>query len=139
MNQVEWIIAPSNSIWTRDYGPWFVFDGNGDIAIINHYYNRPYRPDDNNIPIVCGAEWGIPVYSHDLWTTGGNYMTDGHGISFSTDLVWDENSGHDRAGDLRADARLLRAQHLQRDRGHLELRDPPHRHLGASSSTRRRS
>lgn len=93
MSQVEWIIAPSNSIWTRDYGPWYCFDGNGDIAIINHYYNRPYRPDDNNIPIVCGAEWGIPVYSHDLWSTGGNYMTDGHGISFSTDLVWDENSG----------------------------------------------
>ncbi len=104
-DDVDWIVAPNNSIWARDYGPWFVFDGNGDIAIINHYYNRPYRPDDNNIPIVCGAHWGIPVYSHDLWTTGGNYMTDGYGISFSSDLVWDENAGmsHQEIFDLMHD------------------------------------
>ncbi|MBD3160905.1 MAG: T9SS type A sorting domain-containing protein [Candidatus Eisenbacteria bacterium] len=89
--EVDWIVAANNSIWTRDYGPWFVFDGAGDIAIINHTYNRPWRPDDNDIPLECGAHWGIPVYSHDLWHTGGNYMTDGCGISFSTDLVWDEN------------------------------------------------
>jgi agmatine deiminase len=91
-NTVDWVIAPSDSYWTRDYGPWFVFDGNGDIRIIDHYYNRPARPNDNAIPIVCGAHWGIPVHTHDLWHTGGNYMTDGYGISFSTDLVWDENS-----------------------------------------------
>jgi hypothetical protein len=95
---VDWIIAPSDSYWTRDYGPWFVFDGNGDIRIIDHYYNRPARPNDNVIPIACGAQWGIPVHTHDLWTTGGNYMTDGEGISFSTDLVWTENPGmtHDQ-------------------------------------------
>lgn len=92
-NGVDWIIASSDSYWTRDYGPWFVYDGNGDIAIIDHYYNRPYRPNDNVIPIVCGQHWSIPVHTHDLWHTGGNYMTDGLGISFSTDLVWDENSG----------------------------------------------
>ncbi len=90
---VDWIIAASDSYWTRDYGPWFVYDGNGAIAIIDHYYNRPYRPNDNLIPIVCGEHWSIPVHTHDLWTTGGNYMTDGFGISFSTDLVWDENGG----------------------------------------------
>jgi len=91
-NGVDWIIAPSDSYWTRDYGPWFVFDGNGDIRIIDHYYNRPYRPNDNAVPIVCGQHWGIPVHTHDLWHTGGNYMTDGYGISFSTDLVWTENA-----------------------------------------------
>jgi len=93
VDKTDWIVAPNNSIWTRDYGPWFVFDGDGDVAIIDHYYNRPYRPDDNNIPIVCGEHFGIPVYTHSLWHTGGNYMTDGCGISFSTDLVWDENAG----------------------------------------------
>src|SRR5262245_33189505 len=30
LNKVQWVVEPSNSIWTRDYGPWFVFDGNGD-------------------------------------------------------------------------------------------------------------
>jgi hypothetical protein len=41
--QVEWLVKPNDSIWTRDYGPWFVFDGNGDLAIVDHVYNRPFR------------------------------------------------------------------------------------------------
>ena len=115
--EVDWIIAPNNSIWTRDYGPWFVFDGNGEIAIINHTYNRPWRPDDNNIPLYCGAQWGMPVYSHDLWHTGGNYMTDGCGISFSTDLVWDENGGmtHEQIFDLMHDYYGLSTYHVVPD------------------------
>jgi agmatine/peptidylarginine deiminase len=90
-SRVEWVVAPNNSIWTRDYGPWFVFDGNGDQVILDHFYNRPARPDDNQIPAVLGGLWGIPVVTHDLWHTGGNYMTEGHGLSYSTDLVWNEN------------------------------------------------
>ena len=91
--QVEWVVAPNNSIWTRDYGPWFVFDGNGDQVILDHFYNRPLRPDDNVIPQVLGQVWGIPVVTHDLWHTGGNYMTDGLHLSYSSDLVWNENQG----------------------------------------------
>lgn len=90
--RVEFVVEPNNSIWTRDYGPWFVFDGNGDPVILDHYYNRPARPDDNAIPIALGARWGIPVVTHDLWHTGGNYMTEGHGLSCSTQLVWSENA-----------------------------------------------
>jgi agmatine/peptidylarginine deiminase len=90
---VQWVVAPNNSIWTRDYGPWFVFDGNGNQVILDHFYNRPMRPDDNLIPIVVGQLWGIPVVTHDLWHTGGNYMTNGLRGSYSSDLVWNENLG----------------------------------------------
>ena len=90
MSKVEWLIAPSNSIWTRDYGPWFVFDGEENLSIIDHTYNRPARPQDNLIPIEFANQQGIPVYSHDMWHTGGNYMTDGAHISSSTRLVYDE-------------------------------------------------
>jgi agmatine/peptidylarginine deiminase len=116
-NAVDWIIAPSDSYWTRDYGPWFVFDGSGDIHIIDHFYNRPSRPNDNNIPIVCGQHWGIPVHTHDLWTTGGNYMTDGTGLSFSTDLVWDENAGmtHQQIFQRMVDYYGLSAYHVLTD------------------------
>ncbi len=91
LNKVQWVIEPSNSIWTRDYGPWFVFDGNGDQVILDHFYNRTARPDDNVIPIALGELWNIPVVTHALWHAGGNYMTEGHGSSFSSDLVWNEN------------------------------------------------
>ena len=90
---VDWIICASDSYWTRDYGPWFVFNGTGDVAIVDHKYNRPTRPNDDAVPIRCAEHWGIPCHTHDLWATGGNYMTDGYGISFATDLIWDENAG----------------------------------------------
>jgi agmatine/peptidylarginine deiminase len=87
---VAWLVKPNNSIWVRDYGPWFGFDGNGDPLIVDHVYNRPARPYDDLIPVEFAAQQGIPVVKHDMWHTGGNYMTDGASFSMSTDLVYNE-------------------------------------------------
>jgi agmatine/peptidylarginine deiminase len=92
MDNAFFIIAPTNSIWVRDYGPWFIFDGSGDYGIVDPVYNRP-RPYDDLIPGVIGSEWGVPVYGMDLTTAGGNHMSDGLGLSMSTRLVYDENPG----------------------------------------------
>ncbi|MBU8934611.1 MAG: agmatine deiminase family protein [candidate division Zixibacteria bacterium] len=89
MANTEFIIAATNSIWTRDYGPWFIFE-NGRQAITDPVYNRP-RPLDDVIPQTIGTAWGINVYGMPLATPGGNHMTDGLGMSMSTRLVWDEN------------------------------------------------
>jgi agmatine deiminase len=91
MANVEFVIAETNSIWTRDYGPQFIFSS-GAWGIIDHIYNRP-RPDDDLVNWVLGTEWGCSVYGTDVIHTGGNYMTDGHGKGFSTDLVLSENPG----------------------------------------------
>ena len=93
MDNCTWLVAPSNSMWTRDYGPWYIFTGNDEQGITDHIYNRPYRPDDNNIPWVLGAAMNIPVYGMPVIHTGGNYMSDGMGIGMSTNLVYDENPG----------------------------------------------
>jgi agmatine/peptidylarginine deiminase len=90
MDNTQFIIAATNSIWTRDYGPWFIFDGTGDLAITDHIYNRP-RPYDDQIPWILGSEWGMTVYGMDLIATGGNHMSDGLGISMSTELIYNEN------------------------------------------------
>jgi agmatine/peptidylarginine deiminase len=89
MANVEFIIAATNSIWTRDYGPQFIF-ADGVWGIVDHIYNRP-RPDDDLINWALGTEWTCDVYGTDVIHTGGNYMSDGHGKGFSTNLVWDEN------------------------------------------------
>ncbi|MCF7911499.1 MAG: agmatine deiminase family protein [Candidatus Cloacimonetes bacterium] len=85
----EFLIAPSDSYWCRDYGPWYIYDGS-EIAIVNFIYNRP-RPNDNDIPIEVADFLNIPLYGMPLEQTGGNYMTDGYGISAATDLVIYEN------------------------------------------------
>ncbi len=89
MAKVQWLVRNSDSIWTRDYGPEYVFNGNGDVAIIDHEYNRP-RPNDDLIPIYFAEQQGIPCHTHDMYFTGGNYMTDGAHISSSSDLIYDE-------------------------------------------------
>ncbi len=82
--------ASSDSYWTRDYGPWYVADGNNEVGIVNFPYNRP-RPNDNDIPIEMATFLGIELFGMDLIHTGGNYMTDGMGISASSDLIISEN------------------------------------------------
>ena len=90
LNNCNFLIAPSNSYWTRDYGPWYIIDGNQDLAIVNFPYNRP-RPYDNDIPIEMADFLGIGLYGMDVITAGGNYMTDGMGISASSTLIFEEN------------------------------------------------
>ena len=46
MDRVSFMIASTDSYWTRDYGPWFLFDGNGEYGVLDFQYNRP-RPGDN--------------------------------------------------------------------------------------------
>ncbi len=91
LDHCNFLYHATNSYWTRDYGPWYIIDGNGQIAIVDFPYNRP-RPDDDDIPVALANWLGIPWYGMQIVHTGGNYMTDGMGISASTTLVWSENS-----------------------------------------------
>jgi len=86
----NFLLAPTDSYWTRDYGPWFESDSSNHIGIIDFPYNRP-RPNDDEIPKRVAEMLGIQWFGMNLIATGGNYMTDGMGISASTDLIWTEN------------------------------------------------
>ncbi|MBL7925065.1 MAG: agmatine deiminase family protein [Bacteroidia bacterium] len=89
--------APLNSVWSRDYGPWSAYTNDVDTLItIDWIYNRP-RPEDDAVPQVISNFIGTPFYETsasplDLVHTGGNFMTDGFGTGFSSNLVLTENS-----------------------------------------------
>jgi agmatine/peptidylarginine deiminase len=91
MNNVDFLIAPTDSYWTRDYGPWYIIDGNEEFGIVDFPYNRP-RPNDDDIPIKVATKQNINLFGMNMKHTGGNYMTDGYGHSASTDLVVEENT-----------------------------------------------
>jgi agmatine deiminase len=90
ISNCEFIQAASDSYWTRDYGPWYIFDGNNDIKIVDFTYNRP-RPNDDVIPTRVGQYFGTMVYPLSVTHAGGNIMSDGNGIAASTNLVQTEN------------------------------------------------
>ena len=86
MENVVYITGSTDSYWTRDYGPWWVVDGNRDVSVVDFTYNRP-RPNDNQAPLKMANYLDVPYFASDIVHAGGNYMTDGMGISVSTDLV----------------------------------------------------
>ena len=86
MENVEFILGNTDSYWNRDYGPWWVVDGQNKMAIVDFTYNRP-RPNDNDAPLKVSNYLDVPFYASDIVHCGGNYMTDGLGIGASSELV----------------------------------------------------
>ncbi len=95
-SNVEFLLAPSNSIWIRDYGPNAVYANDVDsLYLVDWIYNRQ-RPFDDVIPVRLGEHLDVPVYSttaapFDLVNTGGNFMSDGLSTGFSSKLVFRNN------------------------------------------------
>ncbi|MCS6990513.1 MAG: agmatine deiminase family protein [Chitinophagales bacterium] len=96
LTNIKFVLAPYNSIWCRDYGPWTIYRNDvEERAFADWIYNRP-RPDDDVIPQALAAQLGIACYEavqppDDLVHTGGNFMVDGHGTGFSSELILNEN------------------------------------------------
>ncbi|HEX9979580.1 MAG TPA: agmatine deiminase family protein [Flavobacterium sp.] len=97
LTNVIFMNAPWDSIWIRDYGANTVYsDDVGERALTDWIYNRP-RPNDNVMPSAHAALTGIPIYvtdsgTNDLVNTGGNYMSDGMGNAFASELILNENA-----------------------------------------------
>ena len=90
LDHCRFLIAPTDSFWARDYGPFFVFDPSDSMRVVNFQYNRP-RPNDDDIPIAYAAFDTLGLFGMNVKQTGGNYMCDGMGVAVSTDLVLEEN------------------------------------------------
>jgi len=91
LDSVDFYVWPRNSIWIRDYGPWFMREHDNIEGIVDFMYNRP-RPLDDTIPWRIGQVWGVPVYGSPLEHAGGNFMVDGLGTGFASTLIQQENS-----------------------------------------------
>ena len=87
---VQFLRAPNNSLWARDYGPWHVYVDGGRAIVDQRYYSS--RTSDDRIPLVLGKAWAETVYSTALYTEGGNFMTDGLGTCWASQGVLRNNS-----------------------------------------------
>ena len=118
MINVDFIFTETYSHWTRDHGPQFLI-GENYWKVINQQFNgypeesgcdenlvvqaenkMPESPfsidlrgweedDDTNIDFANHMNWDNQNLS--LYFTGGNFMTDGYGMGFSTQLMVNEN------------------------------------------------
>ena len=117
MNNVVFIFTDTYSHWTRDHGPQFLI-GENNWQVINQQFNgypeengcesqnnlnnseygrfiksnqRGWdEDDDTNIDFANYMNWDI--LDLPLYWTGGNFMTDGYGMGFSTQLMVNESN-----------------------------------------------
>lgn len=108
-SNVSFVNGSYNSIWIRDFGPNSVYINDVDSLIfVDWIYNRPRYLDDK-VPQVIGGFMGVQVVElatapDDLVHTGGNFMSNGHGQGFSSNLVLDENGSNNEWGSSNHDA-----------------------------------
>jgi len=93
-DNLSFIIANTDSFWTRDYTSWFVINGDQQMSVLDFEYNRETRPNDNLFPQAFAQEYDYPYYAMNLMQTGGNFMTDGYGIAVSSHIAYTENGNN---------------------------------------------
>ncbi|MGY6631824.1 MAG: agmatine deiminase family protein [Wenzhouxiangella sp.] len=86
LSRVDFLQAPSDSVWIRDYGPRFA-SANFRPIIIDHDYDRP-RPLDNQVPGQVASALNLPIYELPLAQGGGNYHSFANGEAFITDTIF---------------------------------------------------
>ncbi len=79
----------TNSSWTRDFGPIFVYDDAGDLTITDWKFNMwggKYPPWDRDdvIPQKIGAALSLPVLEPPMILEGGSIDVNGNGVLLTT-------------------------------------------------------
>lgn len=98
MTNVSLVQTNLNSIWIRDYGANTVYgDEVDDLFLVDWVYNRP-RPLDDVSPQAVADYFNLELYSTttnpwNLWNCGGNFMQNGNGQAFASNLILNENQG----------------------------------------------
>ncbi len=91
MDRVHFVVRVTDTVWIRDYGPRYIYEGQCR-AIIDHEYNRP-RPNDNAFNAYFSTYKNHAYYEIPLVHGGGNYHLDARDNGYATRLICEENPG----------------------------------------------
>src|SRR5690242_15874644 len=89
LEAVEFFNCPTNRVWARDYGPIFVLDRRGGIAITHWKFNAWAKYDDwqldTRVPAFISRKLKIPKLSPGLVLEGGSIDVNGRGLLLTTE------------------------------------------------------
>ncbi|MHC4945442.1 MAG: agmatine deiminase family protein [Planctomycetota bacterium] len=92
---IHFLHIMTDTIWTRDYGPWFIWDANNMMGIVNYTCHSGYW--DDLFPYHFAEEFRIKYYESGLYHVGGNYYPNGYGRAFSSTHVYQWNPSKTKA------------------------------------------
>lgn len=90
------IVRTVDTIWLRDYGPRYTYEGDVRV-IIDHTYNVLSRTNDNTVPIGFSTFKKHKLYTFPLIHGGGNYHLNSVGQGHYTRLIANENPTYSEA------------------------------------------
>lgn len=89
MTNIDFVVAKSDDVWSRDTGPMFAFDESGNMVIVDFAFDgwgekMPYENDDS-IPAAVAKSKNIPIVSIPGFVLeGGSIELDGAGTLMAT-------------------------------------------------------
>lgn len=89
MSQIDFLVVPSDDVWSRDTGPMFVRDEAGELQIVDFGFNgwgdkMEYANDDVIPQRVAEAKGYSRLDVADFVLEGGSVELDGHGTAMLT-------------------------------------------------------
>lgn len=91
---VRFLRFPINTMWIRDFGPFFVRYQDGTIKVVDTDYSAVDDKErwlDDDLPIMIGNTLGLEVTSLPLRMEGGNLMFNGDGICVTSTTLPNRN------------------------------------------------
>ncbi|SPE37430.1 Porphyromonas-type peptidyl-arginine deiminase [Candidatus Sulfopaludibacter sp. SbA3] len=89
MEAVEFYPCRSNRVWTRDYGPIFVKNGEGGVALTGWRFNAWAKYDDwrldAKVPGLLAKRLKLPLWNPEMVLEGGSIDVNGEGILLTTE------------------------------------------------------
>ncbi|MHC4944956.1 MAG: agmatine deiminase family protein [Planctomycetota bacterium] len=91
---IHFIMIPCTYRWMRDCGPWFIWDGNNELCIVNNTCWNGSHPLDDLFPKEFAKQYGYKYYEPEfkIYGEGGNYYPNAYGIAFATSCTYQVNS-----------------------------------------------
>lgn len=91
LTNYKFYITAGDAFWMRDYGPLgFYYGANDDLGFLDISY-YPGRDLDDTYPEFLANEKGYLHVKTNLYAEGGNFLTDGFGNTFHSDVIEDAN------------------------------------------------
>src|SRR5690348_13645832 len=89
LDAVQFLVYPTDRIWTRDYGPIFVRNIRGEVAITNWRFNGWAKYEnwkqDNAIPARLARRLKMREWQPDFVLEGGSIDVNGRGLVLATE------------------------------------------------------
>lgn len=89
---IDYLPLPLNDIWVRDYGGCFVFNGSGELGVVDFNFNGWGRKaafaDDTRAARTLSDELKARYMRSRLTGEGGGIEVDGQGTAIMTESCW---------------------------------------------------